>query len=76
MLWWGQSYIIRSGNPFESLLIKNGVDADAVAGTADTQYSIPNFHVSAHHPDINVPVSQWRSVGYTHNAFVMETLID
>src|SRR6185295_2401068 len=38
--------------------------------------SIPSLHVSAHHPKINVPVSQWRSVGHTHNAFVMETLID
>jgi isoquinoline 1-oxidoreductase beta subunit len=47
-----------------------------VEGTADTRYAIPNFHVSAHHPRVNVPVLQWRSVGYTHNAFVMETLID
>jgi isoquinoline 1-oxidoreductase beta subunit len=71
----GQSVVIGSG-VFESLLVKGGVDLDAVAGTADTRYSIPNFHVSAHHPTVNVPPSQWRSVGYTHNTFVMETLID
>src|SRR5262249_31799415 len=47
-----------------------------VEGTADTSYDIPNFHVSAHHPAVNVPVLWWRSVGHTHNAFVMETLID
>jgi isoquinoline 1-oxidoreductase beta subunit len=47
-----------------------------VEGTADSRYAIPNFHVSAHQPTINVPVAQWRSVGMTHNAFVMETLID
>ena len=70
----GQSIV--AGTPFESLLIKNGVDATAVEGTADTSYDIPNFHVSAHHPVVNVPVLWWRSVGHTHNAFVMETLID
>jgi len=70
----GQS--ILAGTPFASVLIKNGVDATAVEGTADTHYNIPNFHVSVHHPTPNVPVLWWRSVGHTHNAFVMETLID
>jgi isoquinoline 1-oxidoreductase beta subunit len=70
----GQS--ILAGTPFEPMMVKNGVDATAVEGTADTKYAISNFHVSAHHPKVNVPVLWWRSVGHTHNAFVMETLID
>jgi isoquinoline 1-oxidoreductase beta subunit len=70
----GQSYL--AGTPFESLLIKNGVDFDAIGGTEDTLYLIPNFRVSAHHPKVSVPPSQWRSVGYSHNIFVIETLID
>jgi isoquinoline 1-oxidoreductase beta subunit len=70
----GQSYVI--GTPFESYLVKNGVDFDAVTGTADTSYSIPNLQVSVHHPNVDVSPSQWRSIGSTHNAFVMETLID
>ena len=70
----GQS--ITAGTPFTPMTIKNGVDETAVEGTADTHYKIPNFHVSAHHPVVNVPVLWWRSVGHTHNAFVMETLID
>jgi isoquinoline 1-oxidoreductase beta subunit len=70
----GQSIV--AGTPFAPMLVKNGVDETAVEGTADTHYVIPNFHVSAHHPDVNVPVLWWRSVGHTHNAFVMETLID
>jgi isoquinoline 1-oxidoreductase beta subunit len=69
----GQSLV--AGTPFEGM-IKNGVDETAVEGTSDTSYIIPNFHVSAHHPKVNVPVLWWRSVGHTHNAFVMETLID
>jgi isoquinoline 1-oxidoreductase beta subunit len=70
----GQS--ITAGTPFEALIVKDGVDSTAVEGTADTQYDIPNFHVSAHHPTVNVPVLWWRSVGHAHSAFVMETLID
>jgi len=70
----GQS--ITAGTPFASFVIKNGVDQTATEGVADTHYNIPNFHVSAHHPTVNVPVLWWRSVGHTHSAFVMETLID
>jgi isoquinoline 1-oxidoreductase subunit beta len=70
----GQSLV--AGTPFAAMLIKNGVDETTVEGVADTSYSIPNFHVSAHNPTVNVPVLWWRSVGNTHTAFVMETLID
>ena len=70
----GQSLL--AGTPFESFAIKNGVDSTATEGSADTNYNIPNLHVTAHHPKVNVPVLWWRSVGHTHNAFVMETLID
>jgi isoquinoline 1-oxidoreductase subunit beta len=70
----GQSLV--AGTPFAAMMIKNGVDQTTVEGTADTNYNLPNFHVSAHNPTINVPVLWWRSVGNTHTAFVMETLID
>jgi isoquinoline 1-oxidoreductase subunit beta len=70
----GQSLL--AGTPFAPMMIKNGVDGTAVEGAADTSYNIPNFNLTAHHPTVNVPVLWWRSVGHTHNAFVMETLID
>jgi len=70
----GQSLV--AGTPFAVMLIKNGVDLTTVEGAANTNYTIPNFHVSAHNPTVNVPVLWWRSVGNTHTAFVMETLID
>jgi isoquinoline 1-oxidoreductase beta subunit len=70
----GQSLV--AGTPFAAMMIKNGVDATTVEGTSDTSYNITNFHVSAHNPTVNVPVLWWRSVGHTHNAFVMETLMD
>lgn len=69
----GQSLL--AGTPF-AMMVKNGVDETAVEGSADTSYNITNFNVSVHHPTVNVPVLWWRSVGHTHNAFVMETLID
>jgi isoquinoline 1-oxidoreductase subunit beta len=72
----GQSFLAGTGTPFESVLVKNGVDALVVEGTADTLYNLPNFLVTAHHPNVNVKVFSWRSVGHTHNDFVMETLID
>ena len=70
----GQSLV--AGTPFAAMLIKNGVDATAVEGAADAPYNVANFQVSAHHPTPNVPVLWWRSVGHTHTAFVMETLMD
>ena len=66
---------ILEGTPFEAFLVKEGVDATAVEGVADTAYDLP-LAVSVHHPAVPVPVLWWRSVGHTHSAFVMETLID
>ncbi len=69
----GQSII--TGTPFEPFMVKDGVDSTAVEGVADTAYALP-MAVQAHHPKQNVPVLWWRSVGHTHTAFVMETMID
>lgn len=69
----GQS--ILTGTPFEQFLVKNGVDGVTVEGVADTPYDLP-LALEVHHPKVNVPVLWWRSVGHSHTAFVMETLID
>lgn len=70
----GQSIV--AGTPFAPMLIKNGVDETVVEGAADNPYAIPNFSVTAHQPAPSVPVLWWRSVGHTHTAYVMETLVD
>jgi len=70
----GQS--ILKGTAFEKFLVKDGVDSVTTEGVVDTRYRLPNFQVSVHHPEVNVPVLWWRSVGNTHTAYVMETLID
>ena len=68
----GQS--IAQGTPFESFMIKDGIDGTALEGMRDP-YEVP-MRLSVHHPQVNVPVLWWRSVGSTHTAYVMETLID
>lgn len=68
----GQSIV--AGTPFEGFLMKDGVDGTAIEGMRDP-YPIP-MRLSVHHPKVNVPVLWWRSVGSTHTAYVMETLID
>jgi isoquinoline 1-oxidoreductase subunit beta len=68
----GQSII--SGTPFEPFMIKNGVDATSIEGMGEP-YAVP-LNLSVHNTKENVPVLWWRSVGSTHTAFVMETLID
>ena len=69
----GQSLLV--GTPF-AVRMKDNIDNTMIEGVNDTHYALPNFHVSVHHPQVNVPVLWWRSVGHTHTAFVMETLID
>ncbi|CAN7679685.1 xanthine dehydrogenase family protein molybdopterin-binding subunit [Variovorax sp. LjRoot84] len=68
----GQS--ITTGSVFEPFQVKNGIDATATEGMRDP-YALP-MRLTVHHPKLNVPVLWWRSVGSTHTAFVMETLID
>ena len=68
----GQS--ILAGTPFEPMMVKNGVDATMVEGMGEP-YAVP-MNLTVHNVKANVPVLWWRSVGSTHTAFVMETLID
>ncbi|MFO7589040.1 MAG: xanthine dehydrogenase family protein molybdopterin-binding subunit [Gemmatimonadota bacterium] len=72
----GQS--ILKGTFFEASLPPSGIDPSSTEGLADSAYmaEIPAHRVGVHTPDPGVPVLWWRSVGHTHTAFVVETLID
>jgi isoquinoline 1-oxidoreductase beta subunit len=70
----GQSII--AGTAFEPMMVKDGIDVTSVEGIADTPYDLPNFQAMLHSPKSGVPSLWWRSVGNTHTAFVMETMID
>lgn len=71
----GQS--IAAGTPFQGM-IKDNIDPTSVEGVNDSPYleSIPNYNIELHSPTKPVTVLWWRSVGHTHTAFVMETMID
>lgn len=68
------SQSIVAGSPFEAFLVQKGVDGTTTEGMRDP-YDVP-MKLSVHHPKVNVPVLWWRSVGSTHTAYVMETLLD
>ena len=71
----GQS--ILTGTPFEGM-IKNGIDEASVEGVVDSAYLEPIAakKVTLHSPRTPVPVLWWRSVGNTHSAFAMESMVD
>jgi isoquinoline 1-oxidoreductase beta subunit len=69
-----QSFIL--GTPFESALVKDGVDGTLVEGAADLPYAIPRIRVEMHCPPSGVPTLWWRSVGHSHTCFVVESFLD
>ena len=72
----GQS--ILAGTPFEAAMVKDGIDQTSVEGVVDSPYleAVRARHVSLHSPRNEVPVLWWRSVGHTHSAFAVESMID
>ena len=56
--------------------LRNGVDRTGVEGVADILYGIPNIQVEYHAADAGIPVSYWRSVGYSQNRFFTESFVD
>jgi isoquinoline 1-oxidoreductase subunit beta len=72
----GQS--ILAGTPFEKFAVHNGVDASSIEGIPESPYleGTKAKHVSLHSPKTPITVLWWRSVGNTHTAFAMESIID
>lgn len=70
----GQSIV--AGTAFESAMVHDGIDHTSVEGVAGSSYRIPNFHGELHTVTVGVPPLWWRSVGSTHTAYVMETMLD
>jgi len=51
-------------------------DTSPYEGANNLPYAIPSIDVRHTKADAGVPVSYWRSVGHSHNAFVTEGFID
>ncbi len=47
-----------------------------VQGVSDIQYGIPNMQIEYHAPEVGIPVTYWRSVGYSQNTFFTESFVD
>jgi isoquinoline 1-oxidoreductase beta subunit len=69
----GQS--IMAGTPMEGM-IKDGIDETSVEGVAKSPYALPMMAGDLHTQALAVKPLWWRSVGNTHTAYVMETLMD
>jgi isoquinoline 1-oxidoreductase beta subunit len=69
-----QSFI--AGTPFESAIVKEGVDTVAVEGASELPYRVPNLLVEWQQAPGGVPTLWWRSVGHSHSGFVVESFLD
>ncbi|MGM0517563.1 MAG: molybdopterin cofactor-binding domain-containing protein [Pseudomonadota bacterium] len=57
-------------------MVEDGIDPAAVEGAADHPYRVPNIAVSYAQVDPGIPVGFWRSVGHSHNAWIVESFLD
>jgi isoquinoline 1-oxidoreductase subunit beta len=56
---------------------KDGLDPDSIEGAVDLVYGLPNFHVEYVRVEPpGIPTAFWRSVGPSHNVFVVESFMD
>jgi isoquinoline 1-oxidoreductase beta subunit len=69
----GQS--IQKGGPFDEM-VKDGVDSTSVEGVSPTIYGLPMMKGDVISPEVPIRPLWWRSVGNTHTAYVMETMMD
>jgi len=55
----------------------NGLDPDTIDGAIDLSYALPNMRVEYVHVEPpGIPTAFWRSVGPSHNVFVVESFVD
>ena len=56
---------------------KNGLDPDTIEGAIDLAYALPNMRVEYLRVEPpGIPTAFWRSVGPSHNVFVVESFMD
>jgi len=57
-------------------VMPKGIDPTSVEGAQNHPYDIPNVRVRWSEVELPVPVGFWRSVGNSHNGFVVESFVD
>jgi isoquinoline 1-oxidoreductase subunit beta len=69
----GSSILARWAPP----LFKDGLDSETVDGAAHLPYSLPNMRLEYLRVEPRgIPTAFWRSVGPSHNIFVVESFMD
>jgi isoquinoline 1-oxidoreductase beta subunit len=69
----GSSIMLRRLPP----AFNNGPDPDTTDGAHDLPYSLPNTRVEYRRVEApGIPTAFWRSVGPSHNVFVVESFMD
>ena len=69
----GSSVIARWAPPY----FKDGLDGDSTEGAINLVYDFPNFHVEYSRVEPKgITTGFWRSVGPSHNVFVVESFVD
>jgi isoquinoline 1-oxidoreductase beta subunit len=69
----GSSVLARWAPPF----FRTGLDPDTTEGAINSVYALPNLHVEYVQVEPpGIPTAFWRSVGPSHNVFVIESFID
>lgn len=54
----------------------SGPDLVHVEGAYDQPYDIPNYRITGHLTDVDLPIGFWRSVGASVNGFLHESFMD
>ncbi|WP_108820659.1 xanthine dehydrogenase family protein molybdopterin-binding subunit [Pseudovibrio sp. Alg231-02] len=67
---------IFKGSFLERRMVRDGIDLGSVEGITDTPYSIPGHYVGVTDERSPITVNWWRSVGHSHTAYVMESMMD
>ena len=67
---------IFKGSVLSQFMVTNGVDHGSVEGAHDTPYDLPGQFVGLTDVATLVTVNWWRSVGHSHTAYVMESMMD
>ncbi|HPF26121.1 MAG TPA: xanthine dehydrogenase family protein molybdopterin-binding subunit [Steroidobacteraceae bacterium] len=77
---WQQSIVsqpVIKSSPFAQFAIKaDGIDPSTIEGAADMPYAIANLSVDLNDGNPTIPIQWWRSVGHSHTAFVVESVLD
>jgi len=68
---WIPAWALNLGGAFE-----HGADVVALEGSLVLPYRLPNRLLDWRELEVPVPIGYWRSVGHSHNTFVVESFVD